>query len=148
MKILMLLRHAKAVPEHAGGDFTRPLAPRGIQQMQQVAAAFQAQNWKPQLTLVSAATRTLQTARLLEANLGDLNIISDRVLYLAAACQLLDVLAATPPEIERLMLVGHNPGISDLAARLTGNLEHSDLPTAGFMTCQLDIPDWQSIQHL
>jgi phosphohistidine phosphatase len=148
MKTLVLLRHAKAVPEHAGGDFQRPLSPRGCQQVQAVAAAFLAQGWKPQLTIASPAARTLQTAQGIETNIGDLNIITDRSLYLATAQQIYSALAALPESLDRVMLVGHNPGLSDLAAHFSATPENEELPTAGFVTCQLNITHWQQIANL
>ena len=146
MRQLMLMRHAKAVPEHTAGDFARPLAPRGIDQVQRVAHAFRAQGWQPELTLASPAARTRQTAEVLEKNLGDINIIIDPVLYLASDDQMLDVLASMPEAITRILLIGHNPGISDLAARLNNQHHLPPLPTAGFMICSLDIDCWSNIR--
>jgi len=146
MKRLILLRHAKAVGEHAGGDQARPLAPRGIQQVQEVAHAFLAKGWQPQLALVSPAERTCQTARLLAASLGKMPLVIDRSLYLATAGQMLASLMAAPEDIDELLLVGHNPGISELATQLADRTAPVHLPTAGYFCHQYDISSWLEIR--
>jgi phosphohistidine phosphatase len=144
-KELVLLRHAKAIPEHAGGDFLRPLAPKGIHQAQAVAASFRAAGWQPGITYASAATRTLQTAQILEANLGPCNIIIDENLYLATPEQIIRVIAAAPPRIHRVLLVGHNPGISAAGSLLLHDQHLEMLATAGWVTLSLQTPEWLHI---
>ena len=145
MKELMLLRHAKAVSEHAAGDFARPLSTRGIEQMQQVAAALQAKGWYPDFTLVSPAKRTLQTADILEKNTQVLHAITDPTLYLATDDQICAAIAGAPDDAERLLVIGHNPGISDLAAQLSHDAYARPLPTAGFVICPIDVDHWHRI---
>ncbi len=148
MKRIILLRHAKAVAEHGGGDFARPLAPHGIAQIQQVAHSFQAHGWKPELALASPAARARETAELLAKHIGNLAIVTDQTLYLATDRRMTEVLAGMPDEIQTLLLIGHNPGISELAA--TWNKQPAvQLPTAGFVACQLAIHHWKDIlQHI
>ena len=147
MKDLILLRHAKAVSDHAGGDIARPLSSRGIQQIQQVAHTFRARQYEPELALVSPAIRTQQTATLLGKQIGKLDVVTDRTLYLATDDQILDVLRGVPDDIQSLLLVGHNPGISELAAIWNPAYRKQSLPTAGFIACQLSINHWHDIRQ-
>lgn len=148
MKQLILLRHAEAVPEHAAGDMARPLTPRGKQQVQLVAQSFVAQGIRPALALVSPATRTKQTAQLLANSLdNDLPIAVDHSLYLATDEQFVNTIASIPDDIHSILLVGHNPGISDLATSLDAKQANHQLPTAGFVVCQIPTQNWRNIRH-
>ena len=118
MRDLVLLRHAQAVPAHSGGDYHRPLSLHGTQQAQQAAVNLQARAWQPDLILTSPAVRTHQTATLVAAVLSSPPVLQDATLYLAAPPALLDALHALPDTVTRVMLVGHNPGISLLAQQL------------------------------
>ena len=106
---LVLLRHAKAEP-HRTADLTRELAPAGR------ADAAAAGRWLVEHGLfadrvvVSPARRTRQTWELA----GTLTPQIDDRVYDAAVSDLQRVLAATPPEVRVLVLVGHDPGLSEL----------------------------------
>jgi len=145
MKHIILLRHASAVHDHAGGDFNRPLSSHGITQVQTVAHAFLGRGLHPELALASPAMRTRQTAELLAKHLSKLDIITDHALYLATGNRMLDILMSMPDDIQTLLLVGHNPGISELAANLDNQRSVEQLPTAGFVACQLRIHRWRDI---
>ena len=147
MKHLILLRHAQAVSDHAGGDIARPLSSRGVQQIQQVANTFRARKYEPELALVSPAVRTQQTATLLGKQIGKLDVVTDRALYLATDDQILDVLRGVPDDIQSLLIVGHNPGISDLAAIWDPVYRKQSLPTAGFIACHIPISSWHDIRQ-
>ncbi len=146
MKHIILLRHAKAVSEHADGDFARPLSAHGVTQTQQVATSFRTNNWHPDLVVTSPAVRAFQTAEILGKSIDGMHIVTDRSLYLATDDRILDVLMSIPDTIQTLLLVGHNPGISDLAARWEHAYQRKTLPTAGFVSCQVPISNWSEIK--
>lgn len=121
---VFLMRHADAQwPDYTGSDFDRPLTPRGEQDAQRAGAAIAATGPRPGLLLVSPAARTRHTARLVADRLGDPAIPVSFVdaLYNAGAGTLeaeLRRAAATAPG--PILLIAHNPGISELARRLCG----------------------------
>ncbi len=120
-RTLVLLRHAKS--DWSGGepDVRRPLAKRGRRQAPE-AGRWLAANLDPvDLALVSPATRALSTWELLSAELGrapETRIVEQ--LYGASEEDLLDVVRRLEDRLTTVVLVGHNPGLEDLATRLAG----------------------------
>jgi phosphohistidine phosphatase len=145
-RTIMVLRHAQAVSSHAGGDFHRKLTDHGIRQAQQVAAHLKSIAWRPELALVSAAKRTMQTAEIIVKHFENIELIADRNLYLAEGTIMIDVLSSMPDHITNLLLVGHNPGISEVPPLLTGNPHAFVLATAGFTMLSTTISSWQQLQ--
>ncbi len=74
----------------------------------------------PDLVLVSSSRRTLQTLEMLQPWDPAPLIQPLDALYLASATQLLDVLRVVPSDTGRVLLIGHNPGLHDLALQLVG----------------------------
>jgi phosphohistidine phosphatase len=132
MRRLLLLRHAKAVPATDPlTDSARPLAERGLRDARRIGERLRQHRVRPDLVLSSPATRALQTAELVAATLhyAREGIALERRLYLAEPAQLMAVIAAQSAEAETLLVVGHNPGLTDLAHRLLPALDVDDLPT-------------------
>jgi len=121
MRQLLLLRHAKSswddpkLPDHA-----RPLNARGKRAAGAMARAMRDLGLAPEVVLVSSARRTLQTLEAL-APLADSPIIMPMDdLYLAPWTRLLELLRAVPETARSVLLIGHNPGLHDLALALPG----------------------------
>lgn len=119
MRQLLLLRHAKSSWDDAStADRDRPLAPRGRRAAGAMRQAMQELGLTPDLVLVSPAVRTRETLDALtpwdEAPLIE---VMD-TLYLASAAQLLGTLRGVPETARSVLLVGHNPGLHDLAVLL------------------------------
>lgn len=116
----MLLRHAKSawpdLPDHE-----RPLAGRGRRDAPVMGRWLRAAGHIPGRVLCSTARRTRETWQLAQPGLGTAPPVSfeDRV-YEASAAQLLDLARHTPPAVKTLLIVGHAPGIPDLALMLAG----------------------------
>jgi phosphohistidine phosphatase len=154
MRRLMLLRHAKAVPQGDHADENRPLAERGRNDMSVVAAFVRDRKLAPDLALVSPAIRTRETWDLLlpALNPAAAHRIEPR-LYAAPAERILYLVRETGPEIQSLMLVGHNPGLEDIARMLSGSGETDALirfggamPTASLAA--IDLPGgWENLQE-
>lgn len=127
---LVLLRHAKA--EHsAGADQARPLALAGRRQASAVGAALAADGVLPDHVLCSSALRTRQTWDLVRAGLGpagqDCTVqVSDEV-YDAGSRELLALLRAVPAQARTVLVVGHEPVMSHLAATLAGPASSPDV---------------------
>lgn len=117
MRQLILLRHAKAAADsETGEDFDRALAPRGREDAPVVARALLDAGANPQLALVSAARRTRETWELVSGVLTGVEVRFLDELYDATAETLLHLVEQS--SVARLMVVGHNPGLQELAIRL------------------------------
>lgn len=117
---LMLIRHAKAGPHGApGDDRARPLTGRGVRDAEKLGQRLAAADLRPDRVLCSPARRTSQTADGLNgAGRPPLSVIQESRIYDASAGTLLELIGATSDDVCFLALVGHNPGLADLAARL------------------------------
>ena len=120
----------------------RELTPRGRRDAGVLGRHMQAKGLRPDLALVSASARTRETVALLMAHWpapAPLDI--QRSLYLAEAPAMLEALRAAPDEARTLMVVGHNPGMADLAMNLTagGDPDARMRMMAGFPTCALAV---------
>jgi phosphohistidine phosphatase len=120
MHQLLLLRHAKSVREEPGlPDRDRPLAPRGQRDAAGMAAAMRSLGLVPDLVLVSPSLRTRQTLAALEP-WDDTPLVETRdQLYLADEADLREALAEVAETVRSVLLIGHNPGLHELARRLT-----------------------------
>jgi phosphohistidine phosphatase len=155
---LWLLRHAKSAWDDPGlDDFARPLSPRGKKACRLLARHMAERNLTPDLVLCSPATRTRQTWERLEKRLS--GGVPDRIpvrfepsLYLAEAATLLALTRAAPTECRELMLIGHNPGMEDFAARLSGSAAGDALerlgekfPTGGLAEIAFPAKAWAQV---
>lgn len=143
---LVLMRHADAVPAAIGGqDFERELSRTGRDQARQAARRLAAEAPAVERILYSPAQRTAATAQLVAAELvlPEAALVADRSLYAASPEAIRAAIAGAHGGARVLLVVGHNPGISELAGELSGQLGH--LPTAGFQRCVLDDGDWQAL---
>jgi phosphohistidine phosphatase len=122
MKQLLLLRHAKSSWDDPGlDDFDRPLAERGLEAAQSMGRELAAREWLPDLALVSSALRTRDTWRLVAAELpAHPQVAFAKALYDASAADILSKIRQTDPSRDSLLVVGHNPGLEDLARQLAG----------------------------
>ncbi|WP_380056600.1 histidine phosphatase family protein [Falsihalocynthiibacter sp. SS001] len=117
---LILMRHMKSSWDGNTSDHERPLNPRGR------AAAPRLGEWLvgcghvPDVALVSDATRTRETYAGVEPEFTNaMSVIFTRALYLASPAEILRVIAAHPVEPgQTLLIIGHNPGIAELASGL------------------------------
>jgi len=120
MKRILLLRHAKSSwDDPALSDHDRPLAPRGLRGATAIAGYLRTGDLKVELVLCSSARRARETLERLGDALGDAEISLEEELYGASDDELLDRLRRVPPEVEGVALIGHNPGLHDLAVALT-----------------------------
>ncbi|MCT7374847.1 SixA phosphatase family protein [Chelativorans salis] len=123
MRELLLLRHAKSGWDNPTlDDFDRPLAARGEAAAALMGREVAVRGWVPDTALVSAALRTRQTWRLAAVEMGEgaPSATRDKALYMASADRLLALIRQAPEDCRRLLLLGHNPGMEDLAVGLAG----------------------------
>lgn len=121
---VILVRHAHADwPDYRGTDFDRPLTPRGRQDAVHAASAIRTAGVRPATLLVSPALRTSQTATIIARELGIPAAAIHHVdnLYNASARTLEAELRKAAIRSTPVMLVAHNPGISELGQLLAGD---------------------------
>lgn len=157
MRQLLLLRHAKSswddprLPDHA-----RPINARGRRNAAGMADAMRELGLAPDVVLVSSARRTLQTLEALAPIEGSPLVEPMDALYLAPWPSLLDVLRGVRETARSVLLIGHNPGLHELALALAGpatmaaggpmaeRLAHS-YPTAALTEFSVALP-WRSLE--
>ena len=121
MRQLLILRHAKSSWDDRDlSDHARPLNPRGRQAAQAMRATMDTLGLAPDLVLVSTAKRTMQTLEALEPWPEAPIVDALDSLYLASAATLLAALQAVPETVRSVLIVGHNPGLHELAMLLVG----------------------------
>lgn len=151
MKRLYLLRHAKSSwDDPALADHDRSLAPRGRRAAKVMAKHLRREGIAPELVLCSPSRRTCQTLTRIAPALGkNAEVQIESELYAASADDLLKVLHEVPDEVQSVMLIGHNPGIQDLALSLdSGGSEstqvRSKFPTAALATLEINA-SWREL---
>lgn len=142
IKKLTLLRHAKAVPALPGmDDHARMLNGRGRAAAAQVG--IETAGARPDLVLCSDAVRTRETWEILSHSWDVLPpVLFESALYLAEANALLGRLRRMAPELRHVWLIGHNPGLEELASELSGQL--TGLPTAARARIEFEA-DWRAL---
>ena len=125
MKQLFLLRHAKSSWDDSElVDHDRPLAPRGWRAVTLIAEHLGREGITPALVLCSSARRTRETLEGIAPTLGEATSVQiGGELYAVPAPPLLEPLRAVEDGVESLMLIGHNPGVEQLALSLAGGEE-------------------------
>lgn len=129
MRQLLLLRHAKSSwDDPTNADHARPLNQRGRRAAAAMRGAMHQLGLQPDLVLVSSARRTLQTLEQLEP--WDESPLVEPLdkLYLASADQMIAVLNGVAETVRSVLLIGHNPGMHELALRLAGPAAPSGPP--------------------
>jgi phosphohistidine phosphatase len=147
-KKLALIRHAKSSwKDDSVTDHDRPLNKRGKHDAPMMGRRLLAREARPSLILTSPAKRARQTARLIATSLEYPRefIQSEKELYLASPELILAVVAAQDDGFNDIFLVGHNPGITELASRLAG-LQIDNVPTCGIVALEAEIESWSQLQ--
>jgi phosphohistidine phosphatase len=145
MKTLLLMRHAKSSWKETDlSDHERPLNKRGQKDAPRMGSILTDRELVPQRILSSTAVRARQTAEAVVETSGFQGEVTfmDR-LYMAEAEEYIAVLRELPDDIERVMVVGHNPGLETLLQLLSGLIE--TLPTAVVAHLALPIQNWAEL---
>ena len=148
-KTLYLLRHAKSGhEEHIVNDIERHLSARGYREAEEIAASFKKNVPKPELIISSPAIRAFTTALIFAKHLNYAieGIKTNAAIYEASVQRLLYVINELDDHIKCVLLVGHNPGFTDLTNALCGHVI-DDLPTAGMASITIHLDKWSSIGY-
>lgn len=148
MKRLTLMRHGDAQwkdPEVA--DFARPLNRRGSGEAEAMARRLAELTLAPDLIMASPARRTQQTAEIVarELLMPPRRIRYEEALYLAGPQEILRLARAIGPRVPHLMIVGHNPGVSELAHLLAPGIDIGGLATAAICSMTFEAERWAAV---
>jgi phosphohistidine phosphatase len=120
MRRLIVFRHAKAVGHDEASDHERALTGRGRRDAAAMGRYLASEGLRPDLVLVSTSLRTRETWEETAPALAPAELRLDRTLYLAPPHLLLTLVQALPDTVSSAMIIGHNPGLEELASLLTG----------------------------
>ena len=145
MKTILLLRHAKSDwGDRDMADIDRPLNRRGQAAAPVMAAWIAEHGLSPDLVLCSTARRTRETLALVRPALtGDVPEVLDEALYLAEVPVLLARLRGLDDAVGTVLVIAHNPGLEDLAAKLSDFA--GTMPTAGLVVLRFDVASWKQV---
>ncbi len=140
---IIVMRHAKSSwKSDAPDDHSRPLNPRGRRDAPRVAAELSRLGWVPERVLSSDSRRTRETWELMEDAFQPTPVVSfHRSLYLAGPAEVEEALAALPPEVRAVLVLGHNNGWEDVVEWLSG--QSVTLTTANAALLGADGATWR-----
>jgi phosphohistidine phosphatase len=144
MKTLLVMRHAAAVSALPGqADHDRPLSPEGVIAAGEMGRVITRLDLVPGLVMASTATRARRTAELAIAEGGWVTRLELEPSFYRASVEEVVTTLATAPEVERLMVVGHQPAWGELVAHLTG--EPVVMGTATVAVIGLPAGSWRHV---
>ena len=149
MKTLTLVRHAKSSwSDTRLSDGDRPLNKRGKRDAPVMGKRMVEHDIRPSLIISSPAKRAWSTAKLVAAEISyPIEFLQrEDSLYHASIDEILGVIVAQDNRFNNMMIVGHNPGMTDFANFLSPGLTNN-LPTAGVVSLQIDQDDWNLYQQ-
>jgi phosphohistidine phosphatase len=149
MRRITLLRHAKSDWNNPSqNDFDRTLNQRGEKNAKLIAKRLKNSGVRPSLIISSDAVRAISTARLIARGIGyPIEFIQpDHELYLASPVGIIDVLEREGENYTDVMIIGHNPGLTELANRLS-NSQIDNIPTCGVFAVDMKIDSWADLAN-
>lgn len=144
-KTLIIVRHGKSSWNNTQlRDFDRPLNQRGLMDAEKVGEFIWAKEGKPELILTSSAKRACDTARIIANHTHSIDLMEKKEnLYLAWTDELFNSIYKISDEIDKTILVGHNPGLTELINHLGVRLDN--LPTASIACFHFSTNSWKNI---
>lgn len=148
MKTLFLVRHAKSSwDDRKIDDFDRPLNDRGRRDAPSMGKRIAGLADAPRVIVTSPAKRAATTARLIAEAIGlpAGKIVESAPLYGASPDAILGVINELDDDLSSAMLVGHNPGLTQIAAGLApGSVDH--MPTCSIAAIDLGVDSWMMVR--
>jgi len=153
MRHLILLRHAKTERDSTSGeDFDRRLDERGRMDSALVGAWLASRPTAPELALVSSAVRARETWDIIAPHLPGIRVEFHDGLYLSNPLQIFKTIRSAPDSAASLLVLGHNPGLHELAWNLADEANTADraalaqnLPTCGALVFACPISAWSNL---
>ncbi len=148
MKELILVRHAKSDwTNESIKDIDRPLGERGYQDAYMLSKWYKEEMGLPDQIVSSPATRALNTAFIFARTFGmpEREILIDENLYESFVKSYLKSISQINNKVNRLMVFGHNPMLTELSNELNKDLLFDNVPTCGIIKIGFEIKDWKDI---
>ena len=145
-KTLFLLRHAKAI---TGGllipDQDRPLSERGLKDVNKLGAKLHKKGIHINLIVTSPAVRAITTAQSIanKLEMKHMNFLIDPLFYGAETTVLLELISRIAKRYDDVMIVGHNPSLTELASHIAG--EPIAMSTCSLMKASFEFKDWAKV---
>lgn len=158
MKTVFILRHAKSDRDDPSlKDHDRPLNARGREAAPRMAAYMKEQGYEPEAVLSSTSRRTVETYDLMKEAFGKASVTFEETLYLAEKRHLVDRLRWLDDDLGSVMLIGHNPGLEELANTLSTSPKNEKqerihrrmrdkFSTAALAVIQLPVKEWRDVK--
>jgi len=149
LKTLYLLRHSKSSWSSASlNDFDRPLNDRGKKDAPFMGEVLLKKNILPEIIISSPALRAISTAKIIaeKLNYPFKNIKKEERIYEASASDIMDVIYRIDKKIESIIIVGHNPGMTDLINKIS-NKRLDNLPTSGMVCLKNKTEYWNQLKY-
>lgn len=154
MKRLLVLRHAKASQDAPSNlDFDRPLKPRGRVQALAIGGMVRNRQLAFDAIVASPAARVVETlAGIMEGAGAGFEPVYDRRIYNASPETLLEIVREADDTVERLLIVGHNPGLQYLLLHVADQDRDGlreaiavSYPTAALAELDLSVDHWREV---
>lgn len=149
MKILYIARHGKAEPSLFKLDFERLLTDVGVERTQQIARYLKTNESVPELIITSTASRSLSTALVFADELGinENKVYQELDLFDCTADDMIDIVSENEYNTDSLMIVGHNPQLTDLANKFIED-KIDNIPTSGVVVVIFHTDQWNNIMQV
>ncbi|MDT0690678.1 histidine phosphatase family protein [Salegentibacter sp. F188] len=147
MKRLILVRHGKSSWKQDLPDHERPLKKRGYRDGNKVSKTFKEFYSPPVKVWSSPAVRALETAKMFKDTLeiSDENFLVRQDLYTFDAKELMEIIKSCPDTVDKLMVFGHNPAMTNTVNTL-GDKNLENLPTTGLCVIDFENHEWKNIK--
>jgi phosphohistidine phosphatase len=146
---LFLLRHAKSSwKDSALDDFDRPLKDKGVNEALFIGNVYRKIYDKvPDAIISSPAIRAIETAKIFAKEIGypEDKIVLQQEIYEATHEALVRVLRSISEKYKRVVIVGHNPGFTELANYIIDGVDIDNIPTCGLVGIKIDTKKWVEV---
>jgi len=146
-RFLTLLRHAKSSwGDSDVHDFERPLNDRGFKSAPKMAKRFARSSFTIDAIISSPAKRAITTAEIFAKEIAFQDIVQNIEIYNASIDALLTLVGSLDDHFNSVMLVGHNPGFTNLCNYLS-NARIDNMPTCSIAHIKFESDSWKSISE-
>jgi phosphohistidine phosphatase len=150
MKTVYLFRHGDAEDNNPGGDYNRELTEKGRKYSAQLGSHLNETGTTIDIIISSGAPRARVTAEVAAGEMGynTEDIVIDDMLYSSGNPEdILALLLSLSPEISSLMIVGHNPLLSDFVMYICSSCYGLSMKKSSIVKIEFDLADWGSIGY-
>ena len=148
---LFLLRHAKSRSKYLElDDFERPIKDKGVKDISVMGGIYKKHyNRVPDIIISSPARRALETAQLFASAIGYQldKIILQQEIYEGTPQKLLRVIRNINDNYGNVVMVGHNPGFTELAGYIVDGVNIDNISTCGLVGIEFDVKSWGKIEE-